>query len=297
MGAKWSTVSTSTYADGSPSDDGSATEANRVKYATIKTDLTDPLDTAIDLIVAKLDERFDETTTAVSTNYTTVASDHATIIEITSGAVTLLAASSGGAGYRVGVYASGDYRTVNRSASDTINGLTSFIVPVNTVRWFTVNAAGDGYIADGKSACLFYAVPSANQTSVTAASETKVTFATETYDIGGNFASSSFVAPVTDTYRLSAVVQSGTNLNDGEEVIAFFSINGSADPLAGAKESSGSSDNPILNLNWEGRLTAGQSVSVYVWHNYDDAIPGGSPINLDANGPYGSMYFSGSRVA
>lgn len=148
MGAKWSTVSTSTYADGSPSDDGSATEANKVKYTTIKTDLTDPLDTAIDSIVSKLDQRFTETTTSVSTDYTTVASDHAKILEVTDGAITLLAAATGGASYRVGVYSSGQATTVSRSSTDTIDGATSVTVTDKTLAWFAVNAAGDGYVSN-----------------------------------------------------------------------------------------------------------------------------------------------------
>jgi len=154
MGAKWSTVSTVTYADGSPSDDGSQTTANKVRFATIKTDLTDPLKTATDSIIAKLDERFDETTTAISTNYTTVASDHAKILEVTAGTITLLAASSAGTGYRVGVYGSGAAITVQRSGGDTINGSTSKTVKSGTVAWFTVNAAGNGYIADGVAVSL-----------------------------------------------------------------------------------------------------------------------------------------------
>lgn len=149
MGAKWSTVSTATYADGSPSDDGSATEANRIKFTTIRTDLTDPLDTAIDAIVANLDELFDESTTPTATNYTTVASDHTHILEVTSAkTITLLAASTAGASYRVGVYASGADVTVARSGADTINGATSLIVSAGKLRWFTVNGAGDGYITD-----------------------------------------------------------------------------------------------------------------------------------------------------
>lgn len=148
MGAKWSTVSTSTYADGSPADDGSETEVNKIKYATIKTDLTDPLDTAIDSIVSKLDQRFTETTTSVSTDYTTVASDHAKILEVTDGAITLLVAATAGAGYRVGVYSSGQATTVGRSSTDTIDGATSVAVTSKVLTWFTVNAAGDGYVTD-----------------------------------------------------------------------------------------------------------------------------------------------------
>lgn len=144
MGRKWQTVSTATYADGSPTDDGAATEANRVKYTTIRTDLTDPLDAAIDSIVSNLDELFDESTVAVSTNTTTVASDHSKIFEVTGAkTITLVAAL---AGYRVGVKsAAGDIITVDTSGAETIDGETSATVPANGLTWFYANAAADGY--------------------------------------------------------------------------------------------------------------------------------------------------------
>lgn len=166
MGKKWTTVSTSTYADGSPSDDGSATEANRVKFATIRTDLTDPLDTAIDSIVANLDELFDESATSISTDYTTVASDHAHILEVDAAkTITLLAASTAGAGYRVGVCASGATVTVARSGSDTINGATSVTVPDGSIYIFTVNAAGDGYVYPDDTARVEATVATTSGTS------------------------------------------------------------------------------------------------------------------------------------
>ena len=47
MGTKWSTVSVSGYNSSPPSDDGSTTTANEVKWSTIKTKLPDPLKTAL----------------------------------------------------------------------------------------------------------------------------------------------------------------------------------------------------------------------------------------------------------
>lgn len=149
MGAKWSTVSMPTYAANSPSDDGAATAGNIIKYATILTDLTNPLEGGITSVIDKLDELFTEATTPISTSRATVASDHATILETTNGIISLLAAATAGAGYRVGVYASGANITVQRSSTDTINGATSVIVPDKGLMWFTVNAAGDGYLVTG----------------------------------------------------------------------------------------------------------------------------------------------------
>lgn len=146
MGTKWATVSTATYADGSPSDDGSATAANKVKYATIKTDLTDPLDTAIDSIVSNLDNYFDHANVTVSTNYTVLADDLERIIEVTGGkTITLLAAATAGVGYRVGVRSmDGNDVTI----SGTVNGVSGFTLPRYRMHWFYVNAAADGYICD-----------------------------------------------------------------------------------------------------------------------------------------------------
>ena len=150
MGTKWSTVSTSTYADNSPTDDGAATEANRIKYATIRSDLTDPLDTAIDQIVSNLDALFDEGTVAKSGPYTTVASDHKKLLEVTGAqTITLLAAATAGAGYRVAIKSDASSTvTVSRSGTDTIDGQTSVSLGADSFAIFIVNAAGNGYISD-----------------------------------------------------------------------------------------------------------------------------------------------------
>lgn len=44
-------ISVSGYNDSPPSDDGSKTESNRIKWSTIKSKLTDPLKTAIDSLI------------------------------------------------------------------------------------------------------------------------------------------------------------------------------------------------------------------------------------------------------
>ena len=48
MGTKYSTVTISGYNSSAPSDDGSTTEANKVKWSTIKTKLNDPVKTRTD---------------------------------------------------------------------------------------------------------------------------------------------------------------------------------------------------------------------------------------------------------
>lgn len=147
MGSKWSTVSITGYKASSPSDDGQSTEANKVKYSTIYTNLTDPLNVASTAVIAKLDELFTDATVAVSTNYTTVASDHTKWLEVTGTVtITLLAAATATAGYRVGVKNVGTgLVTVARSAADTIDGATSLAIGPSGAIPFVVNAAVDGY--------------------------------------------------------------------------------------------------------------------------------------------------------
>lgn len=196
MGNKWSTVSVSGYGASNPSDDGAATEANKVKYSTITTNLTDPLKTSVESIVTNLDELFTETTTAVSTSYTTVASDHATWLEVTgTTTVTLLAASTAGAGYRVGVKNAGaGVVTVARSGSDTIDGATSIAVDAGDSAGLIVNAAGNGYIhtksrANWYESTGFRAVrstsidPSADNNWV----RVSAAYSSESYDYGSLF--------------------------------------------------------------------------------------------------------------
>ena len=155
MGKKWATVATTGYKTTlTVPDDGTKVEGNRIKYSTITTDLTDPLNTAIGSAVANLDQLFTEANTATSTNYTTVASDHATWLEVTgTKTITLLAAATATAGYRVGVKnVSTGVVTVARSSTDTIDGATSIVLQPKMSHLFNVNAATDGYTKSGSGA-------------------------------------------------------------------------------------------------------------------------------------------------
>lgn len=147
MATKWSTVSISGYGGLTPSDDGAATEANKVKYSTIKTDLTNPLNSALTSALSGLTEAFNDGTVAKSGTYSTTATDHARTIECTSTfTLSLLAAATAGAGYRVKVKNAGTgIITVSRSSTDTIDGATSINLLPQASREFVVNAAGTGY--------------------------------------------------------------------------------------------------------------------------------------------------------
>jgi len=89
VGTKYSSNSTSGYNSVPPSDDGSVTEANKVKYSTIKGKLSDPVKTLADAINAELVTHFDNGPTAVTTNTTLGATHYNKVIQVSGSGVTL----------------------------------------------------------------------------------------------------------------------------------------------------------------------------------------------------------------
>ena len=71
----------------------------------------------------------------------------------------------------------------------------------------------DGEITKGKQP-YFYVDKTDSQQGVGVNSDTTITYTTERYDIGGNFASSTFTAPVTGKYYLNAGVILGNPPTD-----------------------------------------------------------------------------------
>jgi len=155
MSKKYTTILSggvvSTYADDSPDDDGSQTAANRVKYATITSDLTAPLHSAIvnmdTKIVAMLDNGPVEKTTA----YTTVESDYNRMIEGNAVGLTITLLDPDGLGigddYRLYVkntHASSDL-TVDVDGGGTIDGSASITIQPNATSFFMVDSVGTGY--------------------------------------------------------------------------------------------------------------------------------------------------------
>ena len=136
----------------------------------------------------------------------------------------------------------------------------------------------------------FHATPSGDQASVATGTNTKVLFATETYDFGADFASSTFTAPDTGIYIVTACVQTLTIISDGLSCQAWFLRNGTTE-LSAVRETTGVANTVILNLTWIGRLTAGQTMDVYFRHNL------GSDVTLDSVGTFGQMSFSGARLS
>jgi len=60
-------------------------------------------------------------------------------------------------------------------------------------------AAGQSFI----NPCAFLVIPASTQSNIAINTTTTVVFGTEIYDIGGNFASNTFTAPITGKYQLN----------------------------------------------------------------------------------------------
>lgn len=94
MGAPYTSVTVVNYNANPPPDDGTQTEANRVKWATGKTKLTDPLKTALETINSNITAAFGKvlggggvTSTAIS--YTILSSDQGKLVRATAAGITL----------------------------------------------------------------------------------------------------------------------------------------------------------------------------------------------------------------
>ena len=81
MGSKYSTVAISGYNSSPPDDDGTVSEANKVKYSTIKTKLDDPLKTAIESINTILVTHFTTGPTALATSTAIDATYHNKVVQ------------------------------------------------------------------------------------------------------------------------------------------------------------------------------------------------------------------------
>lgn len=160
MGTKYSSVTVSGYNSSPPSDDGSTAASNQVKWSTIKSKVTDPLNTAIAAINSGLVTALDQSARLVTSSDSTAATDHDKTIQIAStvtSAVTisLMDAATAAAGYIVSVSnQSAISQTIGRAtASNTINGATSdYTLPAYHSVKFLVASPAAGYVIAGQSA-------------------------------------------------------------------------------------------------------------------------------------------------
>lgn len=152
MGTKYTDQSASSYDSTPPADDGTVSEANKVKWSTIKTKLSDPVKTQADAISDALVTHFDNGPRALITNTTLGASDYGKIIQVSGSGVTLTLtdAASLTAGWycRIINNDSSNGKTIARATGgDTINGsAANYTMEVSQGIDVVVNAAANGFL-------------------------------------------------------------------------------------------------------------------------------------------------------
>ena len=152
MGTKYSTNATSGYNSLPPSDDGTVSEANKVKYSTLKTKLADPIKTLADTINSELVTHFNNGPSAVTANTTLGASHYNQVIQASGAAVTLTLSDA--ATLLAGWYCwvrntdTTESITIGRAtAGDTFNGTAAnYSLKPNEAIMIVCNAAANGFI-------------------------------------------------------------------------------------------------------------------------------------------------------
>lgn len=152
MGSKYSSQSVSSFNASPPVDDGSATEANKVKWSSILNKLASPLKTFAEAINTALVTALDQSCRTVSASDSAAATDHNRTIQVTTSSVTitLADASTMAAGYIVSVanQSSGDVTIALATSTDTIDGVTNTtqVIAAKETRRYIVNSAATGYL-------------------------------------------------------------------------------------------------------------------------------------------------------
>lgn len=127
----YTSQSASGYNTSPPADDGSATEANKVKWSTIKSKLGDPVKDLADAINTQVSAAFGRVIgneiAPKTSDYTATTTDEGKIISCTNTiTVTAPVASTAGSGFVFGVINTGSgVVTIDGNASETINGKTT----------------------------------------------------------------------------------------------------------------------------------------------------------------------------
>jgi microcystin-dependent protein len=157
MGSKYQSQAASGYAASSPPDDGTVSEANKVKFSTIRSKLTDVLKTFAEAINTALVTALDQSCRTVSASDSAAATDHNRTIQVTTSSVTitLADATTMAAGYIVSIanQSSGNISVALATSTDTIDTVTNAapaLAPYETRRYI-VNAAATGYITASSS--------------------------------------------------------------------------------------------------------------------------------------------------
>lgn len=151
MGTKYASQTISGYNATPPADDGTVSEANRVKWSTHKTKLSDPVKTLAEAINTAMVAHSDESVADKSVNYTTVAGDHKRVMNVTAAiTISLGDATTMAAGYIVTVKNSHsaaitvDLATGTDELDGTVGGSVS--IPAKGSFTFATTSAADGYL-------------------------------------------------------------------------------------------------------------------------------------------------------
>lgn len=151
MGTRFTSTSVVGYNATPPSDDGSRSEQNRVKWSTINNKLTSPLKSAVDEINSKLLTNFDYGPVSINSVTSVIGSAHNNkFVEVKGAGFPVVDdASSLGAGWYVDIKNNGSQvvTLVRTTSNNTIDGTTADITigPLEYIR-LVVNAAANGFL-------------------------------------------------------------------------------------------------------------------------------------------------------
>lgn len=153
MGTKYATIltggSVATYNDSPPSDDGSQTEANRVTFETITSDLTAPLHSGITTMDARIVAHVNEGPVPETGNFTTTLFRHNKVVECTGTITASLLNPAGQTGYRTKIKNAGSgVVTVNVDGGANVDGAASVSLSAGQSATYRVNWAGTAYYSE-----------------------------------------------------------------------------------------------------------------------------------------------------
>lgn len=174
MASPYDSVSIVNYNANPPADDGSVTEANRVKWATIKTKLNDPLEEAIEDINTNLTNAFgkiDAGVTSTAISYQVLSTDQGKLVRASASGITITTPDAAGVGapFVFGFLndSSGDI-TLDGSGSQTIDGDASVTVPAGAGG--RIRTDGTNWFTDGQNFQRTQVIPQGYLTLVSTAS-------------------------------------------------------------------------------------------------------------------------------
>ena len=149
--AKYTSVVISGYNAVPPSDDGAITEANKVKWSTGKTKLTDPIKTAVEAINTGIVNAFDKGPSVIVVDTTLTSSHYGYFLQVTGSGITLPLTDAATliAGWHCTIVStdSNTFTIARLTGTDTIDGTAAnIIVPARTQVKIFVNAAANGFI-------------------------------------------------------------------------------------------------------------------------------------------------------